>query len=423
MNAGYVNNASSGYAVIPFFITAAIFFLVFSILLFATGNEILGHYFQPKVLAIVHTLALGWGTMIIMGAAYQLVPVIFETNLKYPTLSFLSYILLTLGTSLLVYCFWFFKTNFLLILAGSLITLSSYLYFIIVWLTSKDTDKNFEFNLYWMLSAFWFCFTTTVGLLLAINLVESFMTKSHLDILKLHAHAGFIGWFLQLILGAAAKMIPMFLLGKSDKKSFLFISIILINVGLLLFLVDAYRNQISFFSLIFGGIIFLGFISWLIFIIDCFKNRLRKKVDIPMKHTFISFACLINAFLTSPLVIQYESGNWVTLYGTWIFLGWITGIILGMTFKTLPFIIWNLAYKNLNGNVKVPLPKDLYSSILIKIQYYLFLISLSITVSSIIFKIRWMIDISTGLWILLSVCYLLNVFKVIIHKPNIQHGN
>ena len=418
-----VNKAPEGFAVVPFYATAAIFFLVFSLLLHGTGNQILGHYFQPKVLAIVHTLALGWGTMIILGAAYQLIPVIFENKLYSSSLAFVSYVLLTIGTVLLIYCFWNFRTGSLMVLAGGLITLCSYLYFFLLWMTIKDSERSFELNLFFMLSAFWFCFTTTVGLILAINLGFPFLEKSHLEILKLHAHAGIAGWFLQLVLGAAAKMLPMFLLGKSSKTKLLYVSVILINLGLTMFLADGYRNGISSTTLWFGGLIFLGFLCWLIYMYDCFKSRARKKIDIPMRHAFISILCLGVAFLQVPILVQTTSGKWVTLYAVWIFLGWITSIILGMTFKTLPFIIWNLRYKDMNGAHKVPMPKDLYNQKLLKIQFYLFLSCLLWTSGCIVFGFRKGLAIGSYLWILLSVSYLLNVLKVLLHKRKVDYAN
>ncbi|WP_353134714.1 hypothetical protein [Pseudopedobacter sp.] len=410
-----INKAPQGYVVIPFFITAAFFFLAFSVLLLTTGSQIWGHYFQPKVLAIVHTLALGWGTMIIFGAAYQLVPVIFERSLSHPKLAFLSYLFLTSGTCLLIHCFWNFNIGWMMIMAGSFITLSSYLYFYIVWMTTKDSVHSFELNLYFMLSAFWFCFTTTVGLLLAINLAYPYIEKNHLDILKLHAHIGIVGWFMQLIFGAGAKMIPMFLLGKSKKRKLLYSSIILINLGLLLFLADGYKNQVSMRSLVFGGMIFSGSVCWLIYIMDCFQSRARKHVDIAMRHVLISIVCLLLAFVNLPWVINQEAGNWVSLYVVWIFLGWITGIILGMTFKTLPFIIWNIRYKDLNGSPHFPMPKDLYSQRLLQMQYYTFILSILFTAIALAFKSHVLFEIVTWFWVVLSVVYMLNVGKIIKH--------
>src|SRR4029453_7044604 len=40
--------------------------------------ELAGHYYHPQVLALTHTITLGWITMAIMGATYQLVPVVLE---------------------------------------------------------------------------------------------------------------------------------------------------------------------------------------------------------------------------------------------------------------------------------------------------------------------------------------------------------
>src|SRR4029450_2991529 len=40
--------------------------------------ELSGHYYHPQVLALTHTITLGWITMAIMGAPYQLVPVVLE---------------------------------------------------------------------------------------------------------------------------------------------------------------------------------------------------------------------------------------------------------------------------------------------------------------------------------------------------------
>ncbi|MGJ1455464.1 MULTISPECIES: hypothetical protein [Sphingobacterium] len=411
-----IHKSPDAYAVLPFFITAGIFFLLFSFLLVFSGGQLFGHHFQPKVLAIVHSLALGWGTMVIYGAAYQLVPVIFERSLRSSKLAFFSYILLTSGTCVLIYSFWYFKIGLLMCVGGLLITLSSYLYFYLLWMTTKDVEHLFELRLYFTFSAFWLCFTTTLGLLLAINLAHGFLTKSHLDILKLHAHVGIVGWFLQLILGAGAKMLPMFLLGQSTKTKWLYVSVILINLGLVLFLLDGYSHPVGLRSLTFGAIVLLGVVCWAVFVVDCFVHRARKVLDIPMKHSFISFLSLLFAFLTLPMVVRQESGNWVNLYAVWVFFGWLTGIILGMTYKTLPFMIWNWRYKDLNGIKKIPLPKELYSQRLLSIQYYLYLVALVVMAVAVAGRFRWALYCAAWLWAALAAVYVVNVGKVVFHQ-------
>ena len=39
------------------------------------ATELTGHYYHPRVLALVHTVTLGWITLTIFGASYQLIPV------------------------------------------------------------------------------------------------------------------------------------------------------------------------------------------------------------------------------------------------------------------------------------------------------------------------------------------------------------
>ena len=102
----------------------------------------------------------------------------------------------------------------------------------------------------------------------------------------------------------------------------------------------------------------------------------------------------------------------------YFFLGCITNIILGMTFKTLPFIVWNDHYKMLSGKVKVPLPKQLYNEKLLPWQFrstIAALVSLSV---GIIFQQLCIIQIALGLWIVVAVLYNWNVFKVLMHKTN-----
>src|SRR5690606_28617244 len=104
----FINKAPKELAVIPFYGTAALFFVLLCTLLFFSASTLGGHYFSPSILAIVHTAALGWGTMVIFGAAYQLLPVICERELYSTPLALLSYFLLTIGTCGMIWSFWWF---------------------------------------------------------------------------------------------------------------------------------------------------------------------------------------------------------------------------------------------------------------------------------------------------------------------------
>jgi hypothetical protein len=78
--------------VLPFYGYAALSFLVATILILTNTTAFTQHYFNPNTLAITHVMALGWGTMIILGASHQLFPVMIEGKLHSNLLAYLSFI-------------------------------------------------------------------------------------------------------------------------------------------------------------------------------------------------------------------------------------------------------------------------------------------------------------------------------------------
>src|SRR6186713_957908 len=84
---------TSWKVVLPFYGYAAVAFLVANLFLLLSATDLLNHYFHPHTLAITHLMALGWGTMIILGASHQLVPVLIEGKLYSNVLASISFIL------------------------------------------------------------------------------------------------------------------------------------------------------------------------------------------------------------------------------------------------------------------------------------------------------------------------------------------
>ncbi len=414
----HIGRAPGNKAVLPFYATGAVAFLVLCIVMLCTPQSFNQHYFNPHLLTIVHIAALGWGTMIIFGAAHQLLPVICERDLYSENMAAASWYTLTLGIILLTWKFWNLDTGWVMIAGGSLIVFSVLLFVINVLKTTRIFRKFTMQKLFIISSALWLLFTVSVGLLLAINLglTSPIFRVSHLEILKLHAHMGIAGWFLQLIAGVSTKLVPMFLLGKSEKEHLLKKAFIFQNLGLILFLIDGFFFEVTARVMIYAALVLTGIVFWLLFLFDVFRNRLRKRIELLMKHTFLSFLSLMLALLLIPVVYYSEGYRWTMVYGTLIFLGWITNIILGKTFKTLPFIIWNTHYKDLTGKAKIPLPKDLFSAKLTIWQFRLFIAAFMVFALGLALQQLTVIRVGLVLWLAVAVIYCLNVFKLIFHQ-------
>lgn len=410
-----IGKAPRNSAVLPFYGAGTIFFLILTILMFIAADSFKEHFFHPHTLALVHTAALGWGTMIIFGAAYQLMPVIFEEELFSSKMAFISFWFLLIGSIILIASFWFFEVGLFMITGGSAILIAVILYNFNVFKTAVKSILTIQ-KLFLMASALWLFITVTVGLLLAINLYYPYIPTNHLEILKLHAHIGFAGWFLQLITGVSSKLVPMFLFGKSDKIRLLKIAFVFQNTGLIAFLLDDFFIGASDRVFIYYVLILIGILFWLAYLKDAYKKRLKKKVDIQMRHALISMVSLIIALILIPVVLMVSGNQWSVLYGTFIFLGWISAIIFGKTFKTLPFIIWNMHYKDVHGKKNMPLPRDLYIEKLLFYQFWCFVAALGVLILGILIEEIIIIKIGLLIWIVVALLYVFNVAKVFLHK-------
>jgi hypothetical protein len=418
-----IGNPPKDYAVLPFYGAGAVFFLVLSVLMLIAAGRFQEHFFQGETLALVHAAALGWGTMIIFGAAYQLLPVICEKDLFSSKLAFISFCFLFIGTLLLGITFWYFQAGHIMICGGSFIFIAAILYNINVFKTANFSNGFPIQKAFLISSSLWLLITVGIGLLLAINLAFPFFSKNHLEILKIHAHVGLAGWFLQLITGVSTRLVPMFLLSKSNKSKWLQAAFILQNLGLIGFIFDQYflgnSNRVYGYFIL----VVLGILCWVGYLRDVYIHRIKKKMEIQMKQTFLSFVFLFLGLILIPILVSFSNTQWSILYGVFLFLGWISSLILGKTFKTLPFIVWNRHYKALHGKMKLPLPKDLYNVKWLRYQFWLFIVAMTTLSLGVIVNQLLIIRCGLFIWILVAVLYTLNVAKIFLHKSIKENGN
>ena len=422
MNGLQTNNAPHISVVVPHFIFGAISLFILAVLLILADENLLQAYFNTKLVAITHIAVLGWASMIVFGALYQLIPVVFETALYSEKLAKITFWFSGFSVLFLSYSFWIGSYVKLLPYASVCMFLSLLLFVLNVGLTYKNAAlKNIK-STFVITAVLWLLITALIGTLISLNFKFNFLSEIHLHYLKIHATVGLIGWFVLLIIGVGATLIPMFLISHELKEKKLKFAYTFINSGLILavfnwFLIQ--NNYVDYFIpvLIIGGLLF--FVS---FIYDSYKKRLRKKLDVGMQYSMLAIAAVFVPFILVGFIILNTSFEMefmyriITFYGVSIIFGLITTLILGQTYKTLPFIVWLNKYKKLVGKTKTPLPRELYSEKIASIQfvlYYVFITSFIIG-----FLSNQIILIKIGSYTLLAVAilYNINIFKMITHK-------
>lgn len=107
------------------------------------------------------------------------------------------------------------------------------------------------------------------------------------------------------------------------------------------------------------------------------------------------------------------------IYGFIIFFGWISSIIFAMTFKTLPFIVWNKVYHLQSANSKTPNPKDLFNNKIFKAMSVAYLAGILIFIAGVIFANTFILRTGAASLLIAAILYNWNVIAVLTHKRNV----
>jgi hypothetical protein len=420
-NTGLAQNTSYK-VVLPFYLYAGISFFIATILIIFSTPAFLQHYFHPHTLAITHVMALGWGTMMILGASHQLVPVLIEGKLYSNLLAYLSFFFAGVGIPLLVVGFYQFNFGLPAQLGAILINSSILFYLINIAVSMAKSKKENVHAVFVFTATLWLLITTIVGLFLVYNFTVNILSKDSLSYLPLHAHLGIIGWFLLLVIGVGSRLIPMFLISKYSNNKLLWWIYSLINFALISFIIFfLYFKIVSLYFIpliaIAAALIMFGFYCY-----KSYYERIRKKVDYQVKISLLSVLMMILPLILLLIIISwllFSSGNYelVLTYGFCIFFGWITAIIFGMTFKTLPFIVWNKVYHDKAGLGKTPNPKELFSDKIFIGMGIFYLAGFILFATGILVSNQSILKVASILLLITAILYNGNVWKAITHKP------
>jgi len=420
-NSHTVGGDTTHRVVLPFYAYAAFSFLAASLLLFRSSSAFTGHFFQPAILAVTHTMALGWGTMIIMGASHQLLPVLTENRLFSVALAYVSFVLAAIGIPLLVYAFYTFQLGWPARWGGSAIVVAIFCFVINIWGTLTGGNRDNVHAVYAVTASVWLLLAAFTGLALVYNFTSPFLPQGSLAYLPFHAHIGIAGWFLLLVIGVGSRLIPMFLISKYANERLLWIIYFLINGGLLSFLFLFFLPAGLSFAWLPIIVVFIALVLFGYYCYCCYRERIRRQVDSRMKISLSSTGMLwippiLLIILVAALPVGHVDSRLVLVYGFITFFGWITAIILGMTFKTLPFIVWNKIYHARSGAGSSPNPGELVDNSLFRAMMVAWLAGSLVFIAGICCRRVPVLRAGAALLVSAAVLYNWNVWKVLTYK-------
>lgn len=333
--------------------TAALAFVLAALALPGLGAVLAGHYYHPRLLALTHVVTLGWITLAIMGASYQLIPVVIERPLYSERLALWQLPGLAAGILGMVSHFWLGRWDGLS-WAAALVGGGILAHVINVALSLRGLAR-WSFTARGVALALGgLALTVAFGVTLAMTHGAHVFPGGPLGAVHAHFHLALLGWIAPMIVAVAARVYPMFLLapepggGASVQLGGLGLGVPAVFLGLLL----------GRPALVVPGAVLvavaLGVHVW--WVVGFARRRKRPTLDWGLRFVLTGTACLAPlGILGLVLALGVESGPRVALaYAVLALGGWASLTIVGMMLKIVPFLVWYRVYAPRAGREPVP---------------------------------------------------------------------
>ncbi len=350
-----------------FFLTAPIFGVVISFVLFFAPFSESSNQYSHFAIGLIHLFTLGILSMIIFGAMQQMMPVLAGAIIKKPRLfANVVHTSLVLGTLFLSFSFILEIREFLII--GTLFLAIAFLTFFIMSIKLLFNVKFLTSTVKAMrLFSLAGLITLILGLYLAFSHINLTFDENYYIVVFLHILFALFGFALLLIMGVSFQVIPMFYVALDfpkfvqNKMPLILFILLFVSAIFLYFDINFLILKIIFSTLI---------ISFCFYGLKSLNNRRRPVFDATLWYWKLSLFSLIFSMILW-LFNLFESNYILAIVFAF---GFLYSLLQGMVYKIIPFLSWfHLSSK---GYFKLPTIREFIDEKYIKIHFFVHLISI-----------------------------------------------
>jgi hypothetical protein len=314
---------------------------------------LVAHYYQPRVLALVHVLTLGWITFSIVGASYQLVPVIAERPLWSERLARWQYWWLLASLLGMIAHFAMGRGTGLAVAAAALAAGLGAHGLNVARSLGPVRPRSFAVRMI-ALAHVGLALAALAGVALAANRLWHVLPVEHVRALHAHVQLALLGWVVPMILGVASRAYPMFLLAPEPRGWPGPVQLWGLAVGVPAVAVGIVASR----ALLLAGALAVtaALASHLVWVTRWVRERRRPALDWGLTLALGGSAALVPATaLGWALALGAISGSGAAVAFAAVALGgWVSLTIAGMMLKIVPFLVWYRAYAPRVGRGPVP---------------------------------------------------------------------
>ena len=328
----------------------------------------------PATLIAVHLLTIGWLSLLMLGALYQFVPVITNTQLYSQRLPLYSLLAIVAGLAGMLAGFlaWGGVSSLTmdwLAVGGSLVLAGFVLGAFNLWATlwrvrPLPLPAGFvAFGLGFLL------LTGLIGLgfALAFALAQApgFLLALTSEGLSLHVAAGLGGWFTLIVIGVSYRLLSMFMLAPDEPHRTTYAALILTVTGLVVLIGAGLSATWTGAGAGWGkgvgaALTVVGVACYLVDIARFYRTRSRRHLELNSTTAAAALALITLALLAGALAAAWgELDRFAGAIGYLFVLGGLTGLGLSQLYKVVPFLTWLEVFGPKLGKGPVPRVQDL----------------------------------------------------------------
>jgi hypothetical protein len=325
-----------------FFNTAPWMGVLAALVLLPGGDRAFSTQWSPELLGITHLLTLGFMTMVMLGAMFQLVPVISGRMIPGGTIvATLVHLLLLTGVLLLVagfywQAYWLFAWALPVLLAAFITFLVALGSLLLRQIGGGDSIYSIRFAALSLLIA------VGLGVLRSANYAGLPVPLTLVNIANIHLAWGLVGWVLLLVMGVSYQVIPMFHVTPSYPTPLARVlpAVVFLSLLLLTLVDNTVVQALVVVALCTVALIYASYTIGLL------NQRKRKIPDITVRFWRLSLTCLMVSALL--LAGFYFAGHLLlspelqqrapVIIGIFMIYGFAGSVIMGMLQKIVPFL-------------------------------------------------------------------------------------
>lgn len=344
-----------------YFLLGASSYLLTMIGVAAFGAELTLSTWTPRLLALVHLLSLGTLVSMIMGATFQLVPVVLLARVWSEKLGMGAFWVYLAGVIAMVVGFWSWLP-LLMGLGGSLVVAALVAFLVNVGVSlAKGATWN-RIGAYMVVALAMLAAAGALGALRLAGYAVPGLAIPLANAAIAHAHLAAFGCATLLIFGISYQMIAMFAVTHGHER--LGWPVLASGTLGVLALAAGSLGQVS--GLWRTGAVLMAVSAWLwtFDVWRMYRGRTRQKLDVGLTLAYSALLYLLGTTLLG-LLLVFAPGilpveRLMVAYAVVGLGGWLSFTILGWLYKIMPFLAWYHRYSQLVGKKKVPMIKDLF---------------------------------------------------------------